>query len=316
TNAEKVKALAVSCADEAAYDPTGDNLEQLEKLSATALKDINDAVSYYMRDINQDIQHANDAMKQVLAHGRMISLTGLAFGVLGGLLAIIFINRILNRYLLRVVDGTRKIARGDLAHRIRVESDDEMGRLASFFNKMTSDLQKREEELKISKNLHQTLVDNIGLGITLVNKDFEILMINATQRRIAGKSLEGMVGEKCFKEFRGRDVACSQCPGRRAMALGRPKKVERVGKDENGSEVDLAITAFPVFDLEGGIDGFVEVVEDVTDQKRAEEALRKSEEKHRSILEDMGDGYFEVDLGGNFNFSNRALSGVIERSPA
>ncbi|MCP4694985.1 MAG: PAS domain S-box protein, partial [Desulfobacterales bacterium] len=42
----------------------------------------------------------------------------------------------------------------------------------------------------------------------------------------------------------------------------------------------------------------------------------KSDEKHRSILEDMGDGYFEVDLGGNFNFSNRALSGVIERSPA
>jgi len=41
----------------------------------------------------------------------------------------------------------------------------------------------------------------------------------------------------------------------------------------------------------------------ITDRKNAEEKLRQSEEKYRTILEDMHEGYFETDLAGNFTFS-------------
>lgn len=39
-------------------------------------------------------------------------------------------------------------------------------------------------------------------------------------------------------------------------------------------------------------------------RKRGEEALRRSEEKYRTILESIEDGYYEVDLGGNLTFFN------------
>lgn len=42
-------------------------------------------------------------------------------------------------------------------------------------------------------------------------------------------------------------------------------------------------------------------------QKLDEEALRQSEEKYRTILESIGDGYYETDLAGNFTFFNDAL---------
>jgi DNA-binding NtrC family response regulator len=41
-------------------------------------------------------------------------------------------------------------------------------------------------------------------------------------------------------------------------------------------------------------------------RKQAEEALRQSEERYRTILDEMEDGYFEVDLAGNFTFVNDA----------
>jgi PAS domain S-box-containing protein len=42
-------------------------------------------------------------------------------------------------------------------------------------------------------------------------------------------------------------------------------------------------------------------------RKRAEEALRLSEEKYRTILESIEDGYYEVDLAGNFTFFNEPV---------
>ena len=53
------------------------------------------------------------------------------------------------------------------------------------------------------------------------------------------------------------------------------------------------------------------IARNITDRKRAEEALRESEEKHRTILETIEDGYFEADLGGNLTFFNDSLCKIF-----
>jgi PAS domain S-box-containing protein len=50
-------------------------------------------------------------------------------------------------------------------------------------------------------------------------------------------------------------------------------------------------------------------------RKRADEALRRSEEKYRTILESIEDGYYEVDLGGNLTFFNDPVCKLHGYSP-
>jgi PAS domain S-box-containing protein len=52
-----------------------------------------------------------------------------------------------------------------------------------------------------------------------------------------------------------------------------------------------------------------------TERQRAEEALRESEKKYRTILENIEDGYYEVDLAGNFTFFNNALCRILGYPP-
>ena len=50
---------------------------------------------------------------------------------------------------------------------------------------------------------------------------------------------------------------------------------------------------------------------EITVRKQAEEALRESEEKYRTILESIENGYFEVDIAGNFTFFNDSLCEIL-----
>jgi len=53
---------------------------------------------------------------------------------------------------------------------------------------------------------------------------------------------------------------------------------------------------------------------DITERKKMEKALRQSEEKYRTILESIQEGYFEVDLNGNFTFCNDSMSRLTGHS--
>jgi len=61
----------------------------------------------------------------------------------------------------------------------------------------------------------------------------------------------------------------------------------------------LHFTAAPIRDKNGTIIGAVETLEDITDGKRTEEALRQSETKYRTMLENIQDVFYRSDSGGN-----------------
>lgn len=70
------------------------------------------------------------------------------------------------------------------------------------------------------------------------------------------------------------------------------------------------------YDPKGHFIGYDGLIQDITHRKEAEDALRESEQKYRTILENIGEGYYEVDLKGNLTFFNHALSAILGYEPS
>ena len=85
--------------------------------------------------------------------------------------------------------------------------------------------------------------------------------------------------------------------------------LETIWVRKDGSHIAVEVSGKP-FELRDKV-LFQLIGRDITERKRAEEALRESEEKYRTILESIEDGYYEVDVAGNFTFFNDSLCRIL-----
>jgi PAS domain S-box-containing protein len=152
-----------------------------------------------------------------------------------------------------------------------------------------------EESLLASEGLYRSLVENVHLGINLIDRDHRILKVNSTTCELFHKPSVAFVGKRCFKEFEKREQVCSHCPGTVALATNQPAVCESEVVRDDGSRSWVRLQAFPVLDTDGQAEAFIEVVEDITDRKRSEEALKESEDKYRQIFTTETDGIFLID---------------------
>ena len=141
---------------------------------------------------------------------------------------------------------------------------------------------KAQEALIKSEKLYRTLVENIDLGITLIDTDHSIVMTNTCHEKMFNKHANEFVGKKCFQEFEKRDEVCPHCPGVIAMNTGQAAEVETADVRDDGSKFDVRICAFPIFGTNNTVTGFIEIVEDITVKKKLMAQLQKAQ-KFESI---------------------------------
>ncbi len=167
-------------------------------------------------------------------------------------------------------------------------------------------IKRMDQALRTSEERYRTLVEDMDFGISLMDAEHNILMANRALGRFYQRPPEDFLGRKCFKEFAGQDHLCPRCPGEVAMKTKQPAVLEGERRRMDGSLWHAHIHAFPVLDENGDAKGFIEVTEDVTEQKRMEKKLREKEERLAMALEAANDGIWDWDVpSGKVYFSPR-----------
>lgn len=137
--------------------------------------------------------------------------------------------------------------------------------------------------LRETEERYRNLSDSLHLGIARISAQHEILMANAALAGMFHKSPDELAGTSCFRLFENRDRVCDHCPGIPAMASGKPHEAEFEAAGPDGQVASIRLQAVPTYGTDGKPTGFIEVVENITERKRAEVEL----EKHRHHLEEM-----------------------------
>jgi PAS domain S-box-containing protein len=166
---------------------------------------------------------------------------------------------------------------------------------------------RTEAALRESEEGFRALVENISLGITLIDPDYRIAMTNPAQGKLFQKPVSELIGQECFWAFEKRESVCPHCPGTIAMATGKKAEVEAKGFLDNGNVITSRVQAFPRFGPDGQITGFIELIEEITQKKQLELERKQYVDFLQNLLDTMPNLVFYKDATGVYKGCNQAM---------
>ncbi|MBK6999772.1 MAG: PAS domain S-box protein [Rhodoferax sp.] len=128
---------------------------------------------------------------------------------------------------------------------------------------------RAQEEILSSKELYRTLVENIDLGIALVDKNFQPVMLNQAMQRFDYCHSDGK-GFECAHTGGAGGELCVDCPLSRSLHSGQPESLQVQRQKSNGQRFWTKHRSLPYRNPQGEIVGAVVVVEDITQEKNNE----------------------------------------------
>lgn len=164
------------------------------------------------------------------------------------------------------------------------------------------------ESLRKSEEKYRTIIENIEEGYAEMNLRGNFIFFNDALSRINGYPKEELMTMN-YRDVMDKENARKVfAVYNRVFKTGKPEtyfEYEIITKNGEKKFLDSSVSA--VKNHFGTVVAFRSIVRDTTERRKAEEDLRRSEEKYRNILGNIREGYFEVDLAGNFTFFNDSL---------
>ena len=161
-------------------------------------------------------------------------------------------------------------------------------------------LQKNERE-------KSAILDAMSDLVVYQDLNHNVLWVNKSAAESVNEKPENLTGRKCHEIWANRNEECKACPLAKTIETGRMHKNTITTPDERA----WIVAGCPIKDEKEIITGVVEVATDITEGKQAEEALRKSEKKYRTVLETTSEGCCLLNTELKINEANAAFCKML-----
>jgi PAS domain S-box-containing protein len=202
----------------------------------------------------------------------------------------------------------RRKAEGE-AHRANAElhtAYEQLARTGEELRKNFEELRERENVIRESEEKYRTLVETTGTGFVIIDPDGRVLDANPEYVRLSGHtSLDEIIGRKVTEWTAKDDQEKNTEAVRQCMRDGFIRNFEVNYADVSGHITPVEINATV---LRSGTTVQIHTLcRDITERKRAEEAIQKSELEWQTTFNAITDAVFLLDDKGRIIRHNRAL---------
>ncbi len=233
------------------------------------------------------------------------------FIIIGTAISIFVVWMVMDRFLTPLSELTRQIqgmgqaAQTADAPEILIKGTGEIGQLSLAFRELVKRLAEQENQLREAEALYRSLTERSFAGVYVV-QDGVFQYLNNNAAAFAGYTPPELIGKAATDLLHPEDTGKAKTLSKAMMAGVRTAPYEFRIKTKDGTTRWIMETVAPI--VFNGRPAIIGNSLDITEQKIMEEARREREERYRTILENMEDGYFELDLAGRLTFFNQTVT--------
>ncbi|MFQ5712957.1 MAG: diguanylate cyclase [Candidatus Scalinduaceae bacterium] len=191
----------------------------------------------------------------------------------------------------RLLEGTRKLSKGNSGYRIDVLSKDEIGEIASSFNMMVDSIQERTDVINETKDYLENILQSTYDVVITTDESANIVEFNKRAERILGYTREEVIGESVERFYLNRNEVEELM--NRIQSEEVVINYETKLKSKQGEIIDMIITISQLKDNSGNFIGTVSVGKDIIEKKKLESELKgKDVELERLSITDNLTGLY------------------------
>lgn len=189
---------------------------------------------------------------------------------------------------------------------------DESGNLIEFqsVGRDTTERNRMENALRSSERQFRKLVETMNEGLAECDHDDRLTYVNDKLCAMLGYSHDELLG-RSMRSLYFDDERFTEDAERIRRSGGRSLSYEAELKRRDGRKVFAIISSSSILDETGRFKEMILAITDVSELKRAERALRESEEKHRAIFEQSPMGIIQFDRDGIIKACNDAMLRIM-----
>jgi len=155
---------------------------------------------------------------------------------------------------------------------------------------------------------------NASLPLRIISNNCEIIRVNKTYTNLIKLSEEEILGKKCHDldlRYLGHQCDTDMCSMKQIEQGKESYEYELISRLDDNTKIVTLVRSVPYRNAKGEFVGIIQNFTDITERNILELAMKESEEKYRTLVEDSLEGIWVIDNDASTTFLNNSMANMF-----